>query len=81
MLLNFTGTSHALSELRDLLQGNTFAEAVNGFLSREGIQWHFILPDSPHFGGLWEAGIKPMKHHMRRVIDNEALTFEEMTTD
>lgn len=33
-----------------------------------GIDWHFIPPASPHFGGLWEAGVKSIKYHLKRVI-------------
>ena len=37
-------------------------------LESEQVQWHFIPPASPHFGGIWEAGVKSIKHHLRRVI-------------
>lgn len=48
-------------------------------LLSEGTQWHFIPPYSPHFGGLWEAGVKSIKYHLRRILTG-SLTFEEMTT-
>jgi hypothetical protein len=35
---------------------------------------------SPHFGGLWEAGIKAVKEHIKRVIGQTLLTYEEMYT-
>ncbi|GFW13334.1 integrase catalytic domain-containing protein [Trichonephila clavipes] len=40
----------------------------------------FSPPVSPHFGGLWEAGVKSIKYHLKRVNGNTNLTFEEFST-
>lgn len=31
-------------------------------------------------GGLWEAGVKSCKYHLKRVMGNALFTFEELTT-
>ncbi|KMQ88602.1 hypothetical protein RF55_11884 [Lasius niger] len=49
-------------------------------MAEQGIDWSFIPAYSPHFGGLWEAGIKSVKHHLKRVAANALLTFEEFYT-
>ncbi|GFX57950.1 integrase catalytic domain-containing protein [Trichonephila clavipes] len=46
----------------------------------ENIDWKCIPPKSPHFGSLWEAGVKSVKHHLERAIGNLHFTFEEFET-
>ncbi|CAK1591379.1 unnamed protein product [Parnassius mnemosyne] len=48
-------------------------------LASDGTQWHFTPPYTPHFGGLWEAGVKSVKQHLRKTLTSN-LTFEEFMT-
>ena len=45
-----------------------------------GTEWHFNTAKAPHFGSLWEAGVKSVKWHLRRVVSQQILTFVEMST-
>ncbi|XP_063990952.1 uncharacterized protein LOC135169656 [Diachasmimorpha longicaudata] len=77
---NFVGANNQLKEIYQFLQSKDHQETLQSELTRQQIQWHFIPPLSPHFGGLWEAAVKSFKHHLYRIITNELLTFEEFNT-
>ena len=77
---NFVGANNELRELRNLLQSDDHKVKVQSFLADRRIEWHFIPPNSPHFGGLWEAAVKSFKRNFRRVAGNELLTFENLNT-
>ncbi|XP_068987481.1 uncharacterized protein [Bombus flavifrons] len=77
---NFVGANRELQELRTLLQSDDHKEKVQNFLVDRQIQWRFNPPNSPHFGGLWEAAVKSFKRHLIRVVGTELLTFEHLNT-
>ncbi|KMQ88303.1 gag-pol polyprotein precursor [Lasius niger] len=49
-------------------------------LANDGVTWKFNPPSAPHFGGKWEAGVKSVKFHLRRVVGEAILTYEELQT-
>ena len=53
---------------------------ISDFCSIQNIVWKFIPERTPHFGGLWEAAVKSMKFHFKRIVGNTKLNFEELTT-
>lgn len=53
---------------------------LQNHIALDQIDWHFIPPASPHFGGLWESGVRSLKHHLKRVVKDHTLTYEEFTT-
>ncbi|XP_031781116.1 uncharacterized protein LOC103318084 [Nasonia vitripennis] len=69
------------AELRRLLRDAEMNwQLVAGALVDDGITWRFIPPSAPHFGGLWEAGVKSTKTHLQRVAGPKKLTYEEFST-
>jgi hypothetical protein len=74
---NFVG---AEKELKRTIFEKESVEHISNFAVQQGINFHFILPCSPHMGGIWEEGVKSMKFHLRRVVGNAKLTFEEFYT-
>ena len=77
---NFVGANRELKEFADFLEHLKTQKTVSEFCTTQCIQWKFIPPHAPHFGGLWEAAVKSVKRHLRRVVGNVKLTFEEMVT-
>lgn len=77
---NFVGAANLLSPLQQLLCSTSYQERVREHLSKDQITWHFNPPSSPHFGGLWEAGVKSTKSLISRSIGTHKLTSEELIT-
>ncbi|UYV72281.1 hypothetical protein LAZ67_9002440 [Cordylochernes scorpioides] len=75
---NFVGAARQLRS-RFYLAQNQLKELA-AVLANDGTEWRFNPPGAPHFGGLWEAGVKALKYHMRRIIGNNLLTYEELLT-
>lgn len=65
---------------KELQQLTAIQSSIAQDLEVRGTSWHFIPPHAPNFGGLWEAGVKSTKFHLKRVIGDQTLTFEEMST-
>ncbi|GBM78039.1 hypothetical protein AVEN_34883-1 [Araneus ventricosus] len=75
---NFVGASTEWKKFNKMVSHPN--ETLANFLLCENIEWKFIAPKSPNFGGLWEAGIKSFKHHLKRVVGNAHLTLKEFLT-
>lgn len=72
---NFVGANRELGKFLKEYQDDISSAAVT-----DNVTWHFIPPRTPHFGGLWEAGVKSTKTHLNRIIKNANLTFEGLYT-
>lgn len=74
----FVGANNKLKELGHFLvkNHNSISDLTNQFR----IQWKFIPPYTPNHGGLWEAAVKNTKYHLKRILLNKNVTFEELNT-
>ena len=77
---NFVGAARELKEFLTFFESQRTQNAVSDFCTAQGITWKFIPERAPHFGGLWEAAVKSMKSHFKKVIGETKLTFEELST-
>lgn len=75
---NFVGANTALQELGTFLINSH--DNLESSMSELGVTWHFIPSYCPHFGGLWEAGVKSSKFHLKRIFTNALLSYEELST-
>jgi len=77
---NFLGAKNELKEIYDFFKDKSNYEDIKCFLSKNEIDFKFICPRSPHWGGLWESAIKSAKFHLKRILGSAHLTFEELYT-
>ena len=77
---NFVGTKNELEEVQQLLTSTSAKNSINAFTAKNRIQWHLTPPRTPHFGGLWEAGVKSMKVLLRKNLHSRLLRYDELET-
>ncbi|CAG9136391.1 unnamed protein product [Plutella xylostella] len=56
------------------------SQSIIDYASDNNIEFKFIPARAPNFGGLWEGGVKSCKHHLKRVVGNANLHYEEFIT-
>ncbi|XP_062557524.1 uncharacterized protein LOC134222387 [Armigeres subalbatus] len=77
---NFVGARNQLTELFRMFKDNQHHDRVTTELAENGVQWHFIPPKAPHFGGLWEAAVRSAKNHLLKVIGETVVSSEDYAT-
>lgn len=72
---NFVAASR---EIGSFIKANS--QSISEYATREEIKFIFSPPYAPHFGGNFERGIQSVKFHVKRVMGNTHLTYEELST-
>ncbi|XP_047997265.1 uncharacterized protein LOC125234887 [Leguminivora glycinivorella] len=73
-----TSSFGAHNELGRVLRSS--CHPVSDYAANESINFKFIPAYAPNFGGIWEAGVRAAKFHLKPIAGNANLTFEELTT-
>ena len=76
--MNFVGASNHLKDVYDMLDSSSAQESLSQYMTDQRIEWKHSPVRSPHFGGLWEAGVKQMKALLYKTLGTQKLTSEEM---
>ncbi|XP_062538710.1 uncharacterized protein LOC134206984 [Armigeres subalbatus] len=77
---NFIGARSALNELYQLFQQEATQKKIFEYCQAKQIEWRTIPPNAPHFGGLWEAGVKSVKTVLKKVYQTTSLTLSGLST-
>ncbi|XP_063634789.1 uncharacterized protein LOC134805409 [Cydia splendana] len=76
---NFVGANNILKQQWNEIQ-NTFDDNFLANIAEMEIEWHFNAPSWPSAGGLWERAVRSLKHHLKRVVGEQKLTYEQYAT-
>lgn len=73
---NFVGANWKLEEAF-----KTWAnDLIQHYANTRGTKWSFIRPCAPHEGGIWEAAVKSMKHHLKRIMGTQKYSIQGIET-
>ncbi len=77
---NFKGAHNTLQDLYRFLASDTSHKSTRNYLLENRTSWTFSPEHALHFGGLWEAAVESAKLHLKKVIGQQTLNFEEFST-
>lgn len=78
---NATCFRGADAELRTFIQSlQSNEQSINDTLSIKGVEWHFIPPAAPHFGGAWERKVQSIKKGLTVALKEIYPTDEVLNT-
>ena len=77
---NYVGAQNQLAHFYQMMNSQETKDAISRYTFQHQITWHNSPQRAPHFGGLWEAAVRSAKFHLKRIVGQERLTFEELTT-
>ncbi len=77
---NFIGATREIKEPYQFYNSRLPRRDISNYLNDQKITWKFIPQHAPHFGGLWEVAVKSTKTHLRRILRDVKLTYEEFST-
>ncbi|KAL1446439.1 hypothetical protein WDU94_015591, partial [Cyamophila willieti] len=75
---NFRGAARHISETQQFL--STSHDEISSHLRDREVSWTHIASRSPWIGGIWEAGVKSVKKHLKHVLHNHSFNYEEFLT-
>ena len=77
---NFIGAAKEIDQCFKLLSSSELQDELAMSLNADQLEWHFSPARAPHFGRLWEAGVKAMKSTLLKILPPHPLSFEEFCT-
>ena len=77
---NFIGANNKLKELQDVIFSEKAKSEIVNKCNSKNVEFKFIPPRAPHFGGLWEAAVKSAKHFLLKNVSTSTLTYDELET-
>lgn len=76
---NFIGARRILKKDEEEYLAKLHSQLIIRFANM-GVNFHFNPPRAPAFGGLWESNIRRTKDHLKRVVGDKSLTYDDLST-